>query len=294
MDIYMELINCRQIAQGIEDKIAKQVYALCADPNSGYPMLRRPSLAIIKVGEKADSALYVKIKERQAKSVGIETSLYLLSDNTTNEEVLTAIKFLNDDPLVDGILVQLPLPAHLDTDRIIASIKPSKDVDGFHAENLTLLASSEETKIIPPVYAGIIACLANIKFELAGKSVVIIGKSDIFTSHLDSFLQSLGASVQVFKATDTWQAAAKKAELLISAVGKPQLINKDCVSAGVVIIDIGISQIDGKTYGDADAQSLKDIPGHLTPVPGGMGPLTVALALQDTFNSYLGNIKTNE
>lgn len=94
MDIYMELINCRQIAQGIEDKIAKQVYALCADPNSGYPMLRRPSLAIIKIGEKTDSALYVKIKERQAKSVGIETSLYLLSENTTNEEVLTAIKFL--------------------------------------------------------------------------------------------------------------------------------------------------------------------------------------------------------
>ena len=290
----MELINCRQIAQGIEDKIAKQVYALCADPNSGYPMLRRPSLAIIKAGNKADSALYVKIKERQAKSVGIETNLYLLTEETSNEEIFTAIEFLNKDPLVDGILVQLPLPAHLDTDRIIASIDPSKDVDGFHAENLTKLAETEAEKIVPPVYAGIIACLANIEFTLTGKRVVIIGKSDIFTSHLDSFLSGLGASVQVFKVTDDWQAAARDAELLISAVGKPLLINKDCVSAGVVIIDIGISQIEGKTYGDADAESLKDVPGHLTPVPGGMGPLTVALALQNTFNSYLGNIKTNE
>jgi methylenetetrahydrofolate dehydrogenase (NADP+)/methenyltetrahydrofolate cyclohydrolase len=290
----MKLINCKQIATEIEDRIAEQIYTLCTDPQASQ-IKRRPTLAIIKVGQRADSDLYVKIKERQARSVGIETSLYLLPEKTDETELLSVIKFLDQDDTVDGILVQLPLPSGLNTDLIIEQINPNKDVDGFHPENLARLTDSEDAnRIIPPVYAGVLACLKQISFNLDAKSVLIIGKSDIFTRNLDLMLESLGAQVQVFKADEPWQAVSPKADLIISAVGQAKLIGASQVKDGVVLIDVGVSQIDGKSYGDVDAQSLEQSEGYLTPVPGGIGPLTVALALRNTLDNYLKNLENNE
>ncbi len=285
---FMKIINCKQIAQGIEDEIARRVFSVCEDVNAGHPLLRRPSLAILKVGDRADSSLYVKIKERQAKSVGIETNLYIFPDNITEDEMIGAVKFLNLDETVDGILIQLPLPENLDTDKIIDAMDPAKDVDGFHKQNLEKLSNVElAEKIVPPVYGSVAACLEDIKFDLKDKDVVVIGQSDIFTRELDNYLASFGSQVKVFKTSDDWQEATKHADLIITAVGQPKLISKENIKNGVVIIDIGISQVEGKTVGDVDAESVADVDGYLTPVPGGIGPMTVALALRNTLNSFL-------
>lgn len=290
----MKIIDCRQIAQKIEDEVAQGVYQYCADPNLSQAQ-RRPVLAIIQVGKRPDSELYIKIKERQAKSVGIETSLYLLTEEADEAELLAAIKFLNQDEGTDGILIQLPLPAHLDTDLIIKQLNPDKDIDGFHPTNLARLAETgSQDKVIPPVYAGALACLKQIGFVLTAKKVLIIGKSEIFTRNLDLMLESLGAKVQIFKAEEAWQEASRQADLIISAVGQAGLIKAEQVKDGVVIIDIGISQVKGQTRGDVDAESLVAVDGYLTPVPGGMGPLTVALALKNTWHNYLKNHHQDE
>lgn len=290
----MKIIDCRQIAKKIEDEIAQGVYEHCANPSLAQPQ-RRPVLAIVKVGQRPDSDLYVKIKERQAKSVGIETSLYLFNENASQEELITAIKFLDQDQSVDGILVQLPLPAQLDADKILAQMSAAKDIDGFHPDNLAKLANlTDPAEVISPVYAGILACLAKIDCDLKSKQVVIIGKSEIFTRNLDLMLEALGAQVQVFKADEAWQKASKQAEVIISAVGQAGLVKAEQVKPGAVIIDIGISQVSGKTCGDVDAESLSEVDGYLTPVPGGMGPLTVALALKNTWRNYLKTLEHNE
>jgi len=293
---YMEIINGKTLATKIEDQITKQVFNYCENIKSGHHLYRRPCLTIIKIGERTDSALYVKIKERQAKSVGIDTNLYLLPENIDDKEVIEAIQFLNIDNTVDGILVQLPLPEHLDTDKIISAIDHFKDVDGFHPKNLANLTSPGILhKIIPPVYASILMCLESIDFKLMGKNTVIIGQSDIFTKQLDSYLASYGAIVTVFKANDDWYQATKQADLIITAVGQANLITKEDLKPEVVIIDIGISQHKGKTVGDIDSASVQYFPGYLTPVPGGIGPMTVALALKNTLDSYIkNNIKTDE
>jgi methylenetetrahydrofolate dehydrogenase (NADP+)/methenyltetrahydrofolate cyclohydrolase len=280
----MNNINGKLLADKIKDAVAEEVFDLCANPASPELCHRRPGLAIIIVGSRPDSELYVSLKEKNAKTVGIDTSLYKFSENDSEAEILDAIKFLNTDDTIDGILVQLPLPDNFNTDKIIDSINPDKDVDGFHQENLKKLETSDV--VVSPVFQSILACLADIKFDLKDKTVAIVAKPGIFTQSLDKLFENLGAKVLSLEPKDVGTKTAE-ADLLISAVGQADLINHDDIKQDAVLIDIGISQNEaGKTCGDINAESVASKAGWLTPVPGGIGPMTIAFALRNTLTFF--------
>jgi methylenetetrahydrofolate dehydrogenase (NADP+)/methenyltetrahydrofolate cyclohydrolase len=284
----MNLINGRLLADKIKDAVAKEVFDLCANPANIKLCARRPSLAIILIGAQADSELYVNLKQKTAGTVGIDTHLYKFADTVTETEIIDTINFLNTDNTVDGILIQLPLPANFDTDKIISLINPSKDVDGFSAVSLSKLTQGE---IISPVFQSVLACLEDVKFDLKDKQVAIVAKPGIFTDSLDKLLEHLGATVTSIEPKDVGIATAE-ADLLITAVGQADLINGDDIKDGAVIIDIGISQNEtGKTCGDVDEASVASIASWLTPVPGGIGPMTIAFALKNTLNFFKKNLK---
>ncbi len=269
----MKLIDGKALAEKIKTTIADEIHSLNGS---------RPGLAIILVGERPDSSLYVGLKEKQAKSVGIDTHLYRCDDDITQANLISTIEFLNNDPAIDAILVQLPLPTHLDTHAIINTINPAKDVDGFTKKNLELLMSESEnqTAILPPVYAVIIAMLQSINFSLEGKQVTLLANSEIFADNLSEVLERQGGIVTLVEhTTENLQAITLQSDVIISALGKPHYLNSEMIKSGAVIIDIGISHgDDGKIKGDVDVSGLDNIEGWLTPVPGGVGPMTIAMA----------------
>jgi len=266
----MKLIDGRAIAEKIKDKIALEIHELKGP---------RPGLAIILVGERSDSTLYVSLKEKQAKAVGIDTHLYRLAESTDQEEILATIKFLNNDPEIDGILVQVPLPEKLNTDLIINAINPDKDVDGFTKENmLRLMGEKSEVGLMPPVYAVIIAMLESINCEIENKKVNLAVNSDIFEDNLVEILKRQAGEIVT---------NMQEADIVITAQGKAGSITADMVKDNAIIIDIGISHNkEGKICGDVDAESMKDKSGYLSPVPGGVGPMTIAMAFLNTLITF--------
>ncbi len=287
----MKLINCRGLADKIKDNIAQEIFDLCANTETGHPLFRRPSLAIILIGSLSDSTLYVKLKQKTATTVGVDTHLYKFTEDANQQEVLDTLNFLNNDDTIDGILVQLPLPAQLDTDKIIATISPTKDVDGFHPDNIKkLLTSNFQLPIsnfpVSPVFQSILACLEEVNFDLNHQQVVIVAKPGIFTNSLDELLESLGAKVVAVEPNNLG-VSPSEADLLITAVGQANLINEDNVKNGAVIIDVGISKNKlGQTCGDVNADNVATKASWLTPVPGGIGPMTVAFALKNTLDFF--------
>ncbi len=277
----MKLIDGKALAEKIKTTIADEIHSLNGS---------RPGLAIILVGERPDSSLYVGLKEKQAKSVGIDTHLYRCDDDITQANLISTIEFLNNDPAIDAILVQLPLPTHLDTHAIINTINPAKDVDGFTKKNLELLMSESEnqTAILPPVYAVIIAMLQSINFSLEGKQVTLLANSEIFADNLSEVLERQGGIVTLVEhTTENLQAITLQSDVIISALGKPHYLNSEMIKSGAVIIDIGISHgDDGKIKGDVDVSGLDNIEGWLTPVPGGVGPMTIAMAFWNTLQMF--------
>lgn len=277
----MKRIDGKALAEKIKDGIASEIHSLSGP---------RPGLAIILIGNRPDSTLYVGLKEKQAKAVGIDTHLYRCDDDIQQEDLISTIEFLNNDPEIDAILIQLPLPAHLDTTTIVNTIHPEKDVDGFTRKNLDMLMSEHQNTeaILPPVYAVIIAMLQSINFSLQNKKVVLIANSDIFAGNLAEVLRRQGAAVTLVENTNEKIAEVTlTADLLISAIGKTHYITKEMVKPGTVIIDIGISTgLDGKIKGDVDFENLEDIEGWVTPVPGGVGPMTIAMAFWNTLQMF--------
>lgn len=275
----MKIINGSELAEKIKDKIAKQIYELNGP---------RPNLAIVLIGERPDSELYVRLKETEAKKVGVDTHLYRCPANISERELLEMIKCLNEDEQIDGILVQLPLPAGIDTDTIIMAVDPTKDVDGFQPDNLEkLLNGCDRAEIMPPVFGAALAILKSIDCEINNKQVCIISNSDIFGKSLAHVLICRGAEAEAIKSDDENLAEhARQADILISAVGRPGLIKKGMIKPDAVIIDVGISKVKGQTVGDVDFEEVKDKAGYLTPVPGGVGPLTIALALKNTLEIF--------
>lgn len=276
----MKLIDGRALAEKIKDGITKEIYALQGP---------RPGLAIILVGDRSDSKLYVNLKEKQSRSVGIDTHVYHCDHDITEEHIIETIQFLNNDPAVDAILVQLPLPKSLNTEKIINTISPDKDVDGFTKKNLEALMTNEKNKaILPPVYAVILTMLSSINQSVEGKYVTLIANSDIFEENLAEVLRRQGALVTLADSTDpTLSEITLQTDILITAIGKPHYITKEMIKPETIIIDIGIStDSNGKVQGDVDADSLIDIPGYITPVPGGVGPMTIAMAFWNTLEMY--------
>lgn len=260
--IMIKKIDGSAIAERIKDKIAEEVFFHQPD---------RPNLAIILVGDRSDSRLYVNLKQREGRKVGIETHLYSLDRDTPESELISVINFLNNDPLIDGILIQLPLPPGFDTDRVVSSINPDKDVDGFHPRH--------PDYIVSPVLASISACLEEIRFDPAGKKACILYNSEVFGQSVKSFLEKRGMVVSLKK-------DSASADLLISALGEPHKIKKDMVKPGAVVLDIGITTQENGVSGDLDWEDVKDSVSYATPVPGGVGPMTVAFLLKNTLEIF--------
>lgn len=279
-----KLIDGKKLAEKIKDKIVKEIFSF----NKSIYTIARPNLAIILIGERPDSELYVSLKEREAKKVGIDTHLYRCAENISESEILEMIKCLNEDKNIDAILVQLPLPAGVDTDTIILALDPKKDVDGFQPDNLEkLLSGCDASDLMPPVLATVLEMLDSIKYEIKDKQVCVISNSDIFGKSLAHVLICRGAKAEIVKTDDKNLAErTSQADILITAAGKPKFIKKDMVKKDAVIIDIGISKIGDKIVGDVDFDDVEDKVGYITPVPGGVGPMTIAMAFKNTLGIY--------
>lgn len=283
----MKIIDGRALAEKIKDNLVKEILELKDD---------RPNLAIVLIGEREDSRIYVSLKEKEAKKVGIDTHLYKCPASITTEEVISMIDYLNNDEMIDAILVQLPLPEGQDTDKIIAAINPEKDVDMFHPENFRILMNTcNHQHVMPPVYEAVLYILREINFDPRDKEVFILANSDLFGQGLAKVLECLGAHVVTGRYNDhDLPVVSARADLLITALGQANYVKKEMIKEGAAVIDIGIAKENGKLFGDVDMEDVKEKVGYITPVPGGVGPLTIAMAFQNTIELYKKNRSSNK
>lgn len=250
-----------------------------------------PNLTVIIVGEDKASKIYVNNKEKIAKNVGINTNTINLEYKTTTNELLSIIERLNKDESVNGILVQLPLPKHIDENLVLEKISPLKDVDGFHPQNLGKLITND-TLMIPCTPLGIIKLLNFYNIDLEGKNVVILGRSNIVGKPMLHLLLQKNATVTITHSyTKNLKDITKKADILIVAIGKSNFITKEYIKDNAIIVDVGINRVDNKIMGDVDFNSVKDKVSFITPVPGGVGPLTITMLMYQTYIAYLNQNK---
>ncbi|EAZ98068.1 bifunctional methylenetetrahydrofolate dehydrogenase/methenyltetrahydrofolate cyclohydrolase FolD [Marinobacter sp. ELB17] len=282
-----ELINGKKIATKVRHQVAEGVQARL---DKG---LRAPGLAVVLVGSDAASRIYVGNKRKACEAAGIVSLSYDLAADTSQQALESLIDELNDNPLVDGILVQLPLPAQLDADPILLKIRPDKDVDGFHPFNVGRLSQRKPT-IRPCTPAGIITLLDSIGTPYKGQHAVIVGASNIVGRPMSMELLLKGATITVcHRFTADLERFVRDADILIAAVGKPGLIKGEWVKRGATVIDVGINRIaDGTLQGDVDFIAASERAAYITPVPGGVGPMTIAILLQNTLHA--ANILNNE
>lgn len=252
--------------------------------------LRVPGLAVIKVGSDPASEVYVRNKRNSCEQVGIKSVAHDLPADTTQESLLELIDELNDDGSIDGILVQLPVPNHINSETIIERIHPDKDVDGFHPYNIGRLALRVPV-LRPCTPRGVMTLLektlAKTKESIKGKNVCIVGASNIVGRPMGLELLLAGCTVTTcHRFTKNLAKHVSEADILVVAVGKPGIVNSDWIKPGSIVIDVGINRLDnGQLVGDVDFETAKDIAGYITPVPGGVGPMTVATLLQNTVDA---------
>lgn len=272
----MRIIDGTSIAKEMLDELKVQVR------ESGLT----PKLAVVLVGEDPASKIYVRNKEAACAHVGIIHEKYILPNTTSQEELLDLIKELNESD-TNAILLQLPLPRGMDEDAAIETIDPMKDADGFHPINLGRLLTGSEI-IAPATPFGIIELLKRSRVELSGKHAVIVGRSNIVGKPLAAMLLNRDATVTVCHSkTRNMAEITRQADILIAAVGKPRFITADMVKEGVVVIDVGINKVAGATVGDVDFEKVKQKASLITPIPGGVGPMTVASLIKNTFTLSL-------
>ncbi|MFH1822265.1 MAG: bifunctional 5,10-methylenetetrahydrofolate dehydrogenase/5,10-methenyltetrahydrofolate cyclohydrolase [Patescibacteria group bacterium] len=282
----VKIINGHKLAEKIKDEIVKEIKTL--NPNEPNCPTKRPNLAIILIGDREDSLLYIDLKEEEAKKIGIDTHVYKCPKNITENEIYDIINCLNKDEQIDAILVQLPLPAGFDTDGIIQAISPEKDVDRFHPNNLSVLLSTcDHAHVMPPVFSVILEILKSLNYDLNKKQVSIIYNSDIFGKSLAKVLTCRKAKVSLCHPSDPKLIKiSSQADVLITAVGKKQFIKKEMIKKDAVVIDIGITKDGKKVFGDVDYEDVKEKAGYVTPVPSGVGPMTIAMLFKNTLELY--------
>jgi methylenetetrahydrofolate dehydrogenase (NADP+)/methenyltetrahydrofolate cyclohydrolase len=280
------IIDGVQIAQQLSHRI-KQAISHLAD--------RKPGLAFIMVGNHPASRTYIQMKKKKCAEVGIVSFDRELPEDTSEQELLKVIDKLNDDPLVDGILVQLPLPPHLTTSTILTAIDPKKDVDGFHPINVGKMLLGEHDGFLPCTPYGIHVLLTQAQVPLLGKHVVIVGRSNIVGKPLAAILMQkephCNATVTIAHSmTENLSTICQSADILVAAIGKPKFIQAHMVKKGAVVIDVGINRIEscGKQLivGDVDYEAVAPLCSKITPVPKGVGPMTIAMLLSNTLLSY--------
>jgi len=268
-----KIIDGKKISEEIQGDIRKEI----------LDKKLNPSLAVLLIGNNPASELYVNLKKKACHKVGIEFHEYLIDEETNTEHVLEVIDFLNKDEHTDAILIQLPLPKHLNTDKIIKALDPKKDVDGFHPQNIENLLKGK-SNFTPGLALGISKLIESTKEKLKNKKAIIIAKNDILYKPLAKLLQDKGIEVEIVKPKDKKiKEKSSLADILIVAYGKPFFITADMVKKDSIIIDIGTNKIDNRyVVGDVDYSAVFSKVGHITPVPGGVGPMTVAMLLYNT------------
>ena len=253
---------------------------------------KQAGLAVVIVGNNPASQVYVRNKMKACENVGFYSENIELDENISEEELLQEIDKLNKNDRINGILVQLPLPSHINELKIIDSISPEKDVDGFHVSNIGKMVIGDETGFLSCTPYGIMQLLEEYKIEIAGKDAVIIGRSNIVGKPMALMLIQKGATVQVCNSrTKDLRKKLNDADIIIVAAGVPKLLKKEDVKEGAVVIDVGINRVDGKICGDVDYEEVAEKASYITPVPGGVGPMTIASLIKNTFKSYKNSLK---
>ena len=253
-----------------------------------------PTLAVVLVGEDKASQTYVRAKEKACNEYGIKSVAHRLSENTTQNELLALINVLNLDDSIHGILVQLPLPKHIDTNVVLAAIDPRKDVDGFHAVNVGKLVSGLDG-FVPCTPLGVMEILKEYGIEVARLNAVVIGRSNIVGKPMANLLLNASATVTVTHSkTKNLKEICKNADLIVAAIGKTFFLKADMVKAGAVVVDVGINRLDdGRLVGDVDFEEVAPKCSYITPVPGGVGPMTIAMLLNNTILAAQAKIAKN-
>lgn len=242
--------------------------------------------ALIMVGDNQASQVYVRNKQKACDEVGINVESYLLEENTSQKELLNIIDNCNKDPKINGILVQLPLPSHIEEKTVINAISPEKDIDGLNMVNQGKLMVGEEG-LVPATPKGVITLLKSNNIEIAGKNVVIVGRSKLVGKPLAMLMLKENATVTVAHSkTVNLKEVTKRADILVAAVGKAKFITADMVKRDAVVVDVGINRFDGKLCGDVDYQAVSEVAKFITPVPGGVGPMTIAELLENILKCY--------
>lgn len=253
---------------------------------------RAAGLAVIMVGDNPASEIYVKNKIKACETAGIYSRTIKFDENVTEKDLIEEIEKLNKDDKIDGILVQLPLPAHIDELKIINAISPEKDVDGFHSVNLGKMIIGDKTGFLPCTPYGIMQLLDEYGIDPAGKDTVIIGRSNIVGKPAAILFIEKSATVQVCNTkTKNTKEKIRNADIVIAAVGVPNFIKGEDIKEGAVVIDVGINRVNGKLCGDVDYEEVSEKAGYITPVPGGVGPMTIASLIKNTFKSYVNKVE---
>jgi len=274
------IIDGKKIAAELREDLKKKVIELKSNYNAA------PGLTVILVGEDPPSKIYVKNKEKFAKEVGMNSEVIKYPDNVEEKVVLNKIIELNNDSKVSGILVQLPLPKHIDKRKVIETILPGKDVDGFHPMNVGNLSSGYDSSI-PCTPLGCYLLLKKVEKNLSGKHAVMIGRSNLNGKPMTQLLLKENCTVTIAHSkTKDLKAECSRADIIIAAVGRPRLVKGDWVKKGVIVIDVGINKTDRGLVGDVDFDEVSKLAKAITPVPGGVGPMTIACLLNNTVECF--------
>ena len=277
----MNIIDGKEIAKNLRSKIADEV--------SSFE--RPPGLAVILVGEDPASAVYVRNKELACKQAGFFSDKIIKSENITEEQLLEEVERLNKNPHIDGILVQLPLPKHINANKVIEHISPLKDVDGFHSENIGKLMQNK-SHMRPCTPKGVMTMLESIDCKIEGMNCVVVGASNIVGRPMAMELLNARGTVTICNSrTKNLPEKVRQADIVVVGVGIPKMVKGEWIKDGAVVIDVGINRLeDGSLVGDVDYEAIKDIAGAITPVPGGVGPMTIATLLENTMIAYKQNL----
>ena len=271
------ILDGKSIANKITEELKKKTQSLT----------NKPKLAVLLVGDNPASQIYVRNKQKKAEYIGFDSIVIPLPKEATEDNILEHIYILNEDTNINAILVQLPLPDGINQKRIIEAIDPIKDVDGFTSYNFGRLALGYKPYVYPCTPKGIIKLLEEYNVELTGKSILVIGRSNIVGKPVSLMLQQKNATVTMANSyTKNLKEISKQADIIISAIGKPKFITQDYIKDNAVIVDVGINRIDTGLCGDIDFENVKEKTSFITPVPGGVGPMTIAMLMENTFELY--------
>lgn len=274
-----QILSGKELSAEIREQLKKRVAELKKEKGIV------PGLAVIQVGDDGGSTIYVNNKEKACAEVGIYSEVNRLPEETTQDELLAMVGQYNNNPKIHGLLVQLPLPSHIDETEILKAINPQKDVDGFHVQNAGSLFTG-----LPGLVActpkGIIKLIKRSGIDLTGKSAVVIGRSNIVGKPVAILLLNENATVTICHSkTKNLPEVCAQADVLVAAIGRPEFVTKEFIKPGAVVIDVGTSRVDGKLKGDVKFDEVSEVAGYITPVPGGVGPMTITMLMENTVDA---------